>query len=115
MINMQELKFEYLDSCKVALKTPCPYIDAKIGSGRCRECSFNRSVDYTTNIVKCAHPKKVNELFNCSCPYCDSERFEQIQCELDDTRAYMIAKCLDCGKKFDLTYACIKIDKTKED
>lgn len=56
-----------------------------------------------------------NELFTCACPYCDSEHFEQIQCELDDTRAYIVANCLDCGKKFDLTYACVKIDKIKED
>lgn len=116
-MDIQEFKFEYEQNSNM-LKNNCPYIgdNRRIGSMACHEyCGYNKGTDYANKIVKCAHPKKVNGLFNCACPYCDSEHFEQIQCELDDTRAYIVAKCLDCDKKFDLTYACIKIDKIKEE
>jgi len=113
-MNIKELKYEIKteDGISVSI-TQCPHIDCKVGSYVCvKECDFNKGTSH--NIIKCSYSKTVVELFNCACPYCDSEHFEQIQCELDDTRAYIVAKCLDCDKKFDLTYACVKIDKIKE-
>lgn len=112
--DIQEFRFDYLDKNNGTIKTKCPYIESKIGSCRCAEaCKHNKGTDYKNNVVKCSHPKSIIELFNCACPYCDSEQFTELKCDLDDTRCYVLAKCDNCNKKFDLTYACINVDKIK--
>lgn len=54
-------------------------------------------------------------LFVANCPYCDSGHWTSINTEFDDTMVYVLAKCDDCERKFDIDYICVRILPIKED
>jgi len=64
--------------------------------------------------MKMPRPILRETLFVANCPYCNSGHWHAITTEFDDIYTYVLAKCDECERKFDIDYVCVRISPIKE-